>query len=490
MLKNNRQLKISLIIAAVFFLVNLIFVLAHEQFYDEANTWQIAKAVTPWNFWEVFNLEPHPVLWTIIIAPFAKLGLPYITQNILSLLVVTLCVFLLMWKAPFSNKVKIILVFSGAFMLYYTSIARDYCLVVLGLVLVAVTYKDRLKHPVRHLLSIIVLFQSHFLAFPLAFLMSGFFIYDLKKNKHKVLPYTISLIICVASVVMCAIGPLLGHGVIYGVDRNVGIDFVGYVDGVNVTLFGLNFPIIELAVLFSCILLLKRHPRPLVILIFSYVAQMGILLFIYKDFYSVLKNALLIHYVIFSLWLAYYYKENSPYFSKIRKVINKSEIARVILHYSTLAIPLIVIAIMTIPRLVACAKYELEEDFDVSHMAASYINEQLPENAIIMATDDNTLCITIAPLLEGNRIMWSLSDEAQIVFSKVSKKLEPTKTNSEIEAIVSRSIDSNVPVYLIAAYAREIPDEFTIIKEFEITPGPEYYNFEEHFYLAKPNFSR
>ncbi len=64
--------RVCIIITVVFFLLNLILVLNHEPWADEANPWQIAESLSPANFFEIFRTEPHPVLWYIILAPFAK----------------------------------------------------------------------------------------------------------------------------------------------------------------------------------------------------------------------------------------------------------------------------------------------------------------------------------------------------------------------------------------------------------------------------------
>ena len=53
-----------------FFTINLILVVLHEPWADEANPWQLSKELTLTNAANLLGVEGHPPLWYFILAPF------------------------------------------------------------------------------------------------------------------------------------------------------------------------------------------------------------------------------------------------------------------------------------------------------------------------------------------------------------------------------------------------------------------------------------
>ena len=147
----RHRLFFPIVIAVVYFVVNLILVLHHEQWRGEVNPWQIAKSLNLENVVEVARAEPQSFLWYLVLLPFAKLGLPLITANIISLVIMSLSVFLLARYAPFSKVSVVVLVLSAVFFYFNPVIADGRCLVVLGMVVAICIYKTR---PVAALLVV------------------------------------------------------------------------------------------------------------------------------------------------------------------------------------------------------------------------------------------------------------------------------------------------------------------------------------------------
>ncbi len=127
----------------VYLIGNGILLLRHEPWRDEANVWLIARALSPAELFAEIKYQGHPCLWYLLVMPFAKLGLPFRSIGVLSFLVMGAGAGLFLWKAPFNLAVKAACLFSPAFTYFYADIARNYCLIALVLMLLAVCYPSR-----------------------------------------------------------------------------------------------------------------------------------------------------------------------------------------------------------------------------------------------------------------------------------------------------------------------------------------------------------
>lgn len=105
--------------------------------------------------------EGHFLLWYLILMPFAKLGFPYITTNIISWIITSLSVWLILDKAPFKFYKRVLLIFTFPLLYIFPVISRCYCLIPLAIVLMCIFYKDRKERPLRYLLSIVLLANTH-----------------------------------------------------------------------------------------------------------------------------------------------------------------------------------------------------------------------------------------------------------------------------------------------------------------------------------------
>ena len=90
------------------------------------------------------------ILLTLILLPFAKLGFPYIAQNIISWAIsgVGGCIFLK--KAPFKFWKKALFLFSPIMLYYMPAFSRCYCLIPLAVCLICLNYKNRKEAPIKY----------------------------------------------------------------------------------------------------------------------------------------------------------------------------------------------------------------------------------------------------------------------------------------------------------------------------------------------------
>lgn len=117
----------------------------HEPWFDEAQAWQIAKCASIKEIlFKIPHYEGHPPLWHLILAVPAKLGVPYeLSLQVISILFSGTAVMLLLKYAPFKEWIKTLLPFTYFMFYQYSIIARPYCMMMLAIVLVAITWGNR-----------------------------------------------------------------------------------------------------------------------------------------------------------------------------------------------------------------------------------------------------------------------------------------------------------------------------------------------------------
>lgn len=191
----------KLIFGGAFFLyllINLLFLILHEPYRDEANVWLMAKYLTPGELLAEIHYQGHPCLWYFLVMPFAKLGLPYKTIEILSLVIMAISAYLFLFKAKMIGLTKILCVFCPVFTFFYPVIARGYCLIILLLVLIALAYPNRYRKPLIYGLLIALLVQADTVAIgiaggiSIAWLVEASYLHFRKKSPDRYLKSAIS----------------------------------------------------------------------------------------------------------------------------------------------------------------------------------------------------------------------------------------------------------------------------------------------------------
>ncbi len=147
---------------ALFVILSVVMYVYHEPWYDEIQAWMVAADASIGEM--IFTLphfEGHPPVWTLLLAVFAKTGVPMeIGLRIPTLLFGSAAAFLVIFKAPFKKWIRCLIPFSYYLFYQYTVICRPYSLMFLGFVLAAMFYKERNKKPVRYLIALFMLCVS------------------------------------------------------------------------------------------------------------------------------------------------------------------------------------------------------------------------------------------------------------------------------------------------------------------------------------------
>lgn len=170
--------RITLIIFFIYLVITLVAVLFHENWEDEAQAWLTARDCSPIELFSRMSTEGHFTPWYLILMPFAKLGFPYRTMNIISWLITASSVWLMLKYLPCRFYKRVILVFTFPMIYLYPAISRCYCLLPLGTILSIMFYKDRFKKPLRYLFSILIIANVHTYTFGFAFVIGMEFLVD------------------------------------------------------------------------------------------------------------------------------------------------------------------------------------------------------------------------------------------------------------------------------------------------------------------------
>lgn len=157
--------KIILTISFVFFLIlNAYLVVIHEPWRDEIHAWLITREMSVPEMVLFSRYEAHPILWNLIILPFAKTGAPPVSMHIISYLLVGVSAWLFLFKTEVNKIAKILILFTIPFVYTYSSISRDYCLILFFGMIICAMYKTRYKHPVIYSLMVSLLVFTHAMA--------------------------------------------------------------------------------------------------------------------------------------------------------------------------------------------------------------------------------------------------------------------------------------------------------------------------------------
>lgn len=157
---NNK--KTEWIIFGIFIALYFIISFFHEPMYDEAQAWMIARDASWYELmFEIPHYEGHPPFWHLILALFAKTGIPFeVGLRIPGATCWILSVGLLLFRSPFPKLVKYLLPFTYYIFFRYGIVVRPYCLTMLGLFLAASTYKKKGEKPFAFMASLLVLCVS------------------------------------------------------------------------------------------------------------------------------------------------------------------------------------------------------------------------------------------------------------------------------------------------------------------------------------------
>lgn len=109
--------------------VLLLMLFVHSRWEDEGQAWLLARDSSPWDLIaHSLRYEGSPGLWHLVLMPFAKLGLPFVTIGVVSGVAALVTGYMFLRWSPFPALVRLLFPLSYFVLYQYGVIARSYCL--------------------------------------------------------------------------------------------------------------------------------------------------------------------------------------------------------------------------------------------------------------------------------------------------------------------------------------------------------------------------
>jgi hypothetical protein len=140
------------VLAAVFVLhaaITLWATLHHEPWRDEADPWLLMRDGDVASILQAASGRGVPLLFELTVWPFARLGAPYLAQQLLNLIYVWMAVALVLRSRAFAAPVKVLFAFSYYPAFEYAAVARPYGLQMLLTFAMAEAWRSRQARPLR-----------------------------------------------------------------------------------------------------------------------------------------------------------------------------------------------------------------------------------------------------------------------------------------------------------------------------------------------------
>jgi hypothetical protein len=157
----------------------------HEQLWDEAQAWLIARDVPLVSlFTHELRYEGHPPLWYLILAIPAKLGLPYWWMKVIGAVAGALTAFLLLYAFPqVPLSIRVLSPFAFFIAYRYSVVARSYILLFPLLLLIAWMYRRRSERPGTFAMLLILLSMVSVHGFAIACALAALFAFEVWRGR-------------------------------------------------------------------------------------------------------------------------------------------------------------------------------------------------------------------------------------------------------------------------------------------------------------------
>lgn len=478
LIRNNKKNLVNAIIVLIYSIISFIIIMYHEPWRDEAQQWLIVRDLKFTQILAQMKYEGHFVLWYLILFPFAKMGFPYITENIISWGICVLSVSLIVYKSPFKLWFKILFMFSVPMIYIYPVISRCYCLIPLAISLIALTYKNRKKNPILYILSIVLLINTHVIMLGLAGILILLYVIEefrdmknmnKKERKGVILSLIIGFVLSVLSIL-----PIIGS---IGTNKTVSVVVPSITEILyNVLLYvaciwyEITFILIKndieavilviLIIIFTVLFMIydrKKKVHSLMIFYISVFYQLCIYILLYG------ASEQKIYSIIFILFLVSWIKKDN-YEEASRTKTGKLFIN--IKMYLIIAV-LVLNIIFGLPKWII---QEIKYNFSSAKETAYFINKNLPKDSII--TCNNMPYVSSIIPYTKDVSFYSLQKDENFTYVTWEENTEEIFNESYLN-IIKKMKEKQENIYYISlikdknAYIEQLENEGKIVKIFE-----------------------
>lgn len=391
--KDKTVLTISFVL---FLIINAYLVVIHEPWRDEIHAWLITKEMSIPEMILFSRYEAHPILWNLIIYPFAKSGASPYWMHVISYLLVAVSAWLFLFKTGINKIVKVMTLFTIPFVYTYSSIARDYCLILFFGMIICVMYKNRYERPVLYSLMVSLLVFTHAMAWGfVAGITITFNIYEIilklfgksKVSKKQFLGIVAGFVLIMLSSIFVIVTLYGERSTVLSVFQDT------YTNSVIISLIVL--------ILLSLVLLLFCKGaiwKECVILGTAYL----FMILVYKTVYSyVFFQRLMLIPMCILFFMIMVLEDHAGIASKLKKYFYTLFIVSMLMN-------------MCIVELVLSVIKDVRYNYSSAQEMAEYINENLPEEDLLLV-DMGIYAQTIVPYTD--KTLYDIRYKANIVDS-------------------------------------------------------------------------
>lgn len=438
-IKDNRKIILMMIAYSV---ISFVLILFHEPWRDEAQSWLIVRDLNVSEIIRQLQYEGHFLLWYMILIPFAKLGFPYITINIISWCIVNIAVWLILSRSPFQSFTKLLIIFSFPMIYLFPVVSRCYALVPIGIALLAITHEKRMEKPLLYMLSMWLLANTHVIMWGFIGVMLIDFLIEWSKNiknrsKKENQKIAFSLLVVTILLLISAL-PLFGSlQTNESIHKDYSFDLAkvqAFIRQVKISLFSLFGSIDTISIIIYLLLLvicgyyeLKHYPKNFVIMVISVLYQFVIYVFVLEVNEQKISTVLMM--IVFFEWIQ---------IGNSKKRINDFK--------SVILIGLLCINILYGFTFIS---QEIMRNYSSAKQTAEFINDNLDANSI-MIVSDMPYCVSIVPYTNSAKF-WNPQKEDYFTYVTWDKnnKMLSSDDFSEYEGKIKKSFQEEQKLYYV-----------------------------------------
>ena len=460
---NNNTILIQVIVAIIITVFNVFMVLCHESWRDEAQSWLIAGNSNPLEIFNLTSVEGHPFLYFYIVMPFAKLGLPYITANFISLVIMVIAMYVFIRYVDLHIGIKILALCSPMFIYYYPVFARNYSICGLFLVLSMAMYHKRNESPIIFGIVLALLAQTHIIILGFVMVLSALWLFEnvlisLKNKKFDE-----------QKRIYTGIGIVLCSGILLLVEfRNVfsamALDNKESSSGESGNMSTILLLIIMTALILGIVRIFVKNKNTygaIFVLLASHIWELIVLLIYQGHTWQIITW---IYVLIFALVMLN---------DKECVVKGKSKI-----------ITGIVLTVITVPAIISGYKIkpiitDIKGNYSDSKCVAEYINKNVEEDAVVIFNDED-YCLAPIPYLKKNNF-YNVFAEKKAGYIDRRKNLRHTLTTDEYKKVKEKVLNEYKNVYFLYSVKSNMIDDV----EKDLASYDEIYKYNSEKIIAE-----
>ncbi len=481
------------IVLVIYAIIVVVIAYNHEICEDEAQSWLIARDLNPIQIINQMKYEGHSFLWYYILWPFAQLGFKVEIQNYISCIFAILTVYIILKKAPFNKILKLLLIFSGGMIYFYSVMARPYCMIPFLLACISTLYKNKKENQYIYAFLVGLLANTHLVMLPTSMLLVITFWGEeliikrksqTKENRKKLIKSLLIVLIMISIYGLIVVSTLNNCMILPNfnkTDKLTSIENVcnlikeAYTKTVKL-LYGANkvpnyYNLLVTLVVLLCIIGTKNNWKQGIIfwsqLIFTFLIHTLVWIT------TATRVLIVIYTLMFWLWN---YMEDNQYKNKPRRNLY-------------IEVALVVLIIMSTPNTYVLAYQDITGNFSTGKVTAEYIEDNIPENTCFIYLYNEFQQSIIAYMNKDEYKFYMPNLEKFVTYNTWNNEWNKMSTKSQIIESIEKLKMQYKDVYILNVMPTKLNIDYDIqlIYQSQDKQIKNIYSKSEKYYIYKIN---